>query len=109
MAQAAGSIGRTDDTNSSLSQLGSTTAVEDNNYVTAFMTKMAARKCRDYNLWTTFREDFEDWDTQRFQRLTTKQDLRNFLYNNGVFISKSRGRTMAIRLYDVLEQEDEEP
>lgn len=50
MAQATGSIGRTDDTNSSLSQLGSTTAVEDNNYVTAFMTKMAARKCRDYNL-----------------------------------------------------------
>ncbi|RKF55177.1 hypothetical protein GcM3_203046 [Golovinomyces cichoracearum] len=64
---------------------------------------------RDNTLWEQFREDFEGWKKETFEKADSKalRLLREHLRTNGVWTAKKQGVSMAGSLAQIVEDEKE--
>lgn len=79
-----------------------------NGYILYNIAFYDIRGYHDTELWEVFKEDFDGWTIEIWDKANTKirRDFRNFLRHNGVFVNKN-GKSIAIAIQEVLDDKQE--
>eukprot|EP00171_Calliarthron_tuberculosum_P004533 IDg4533t1 len=83
-------------------------AIEDIEIYAAFCIKTYSMKDWIFqDLSNAYAEHFDDFTLEMFKKIskTTQLDMRNHLFNNGVYIWKGSGKSVAKALFEIKESE----
>ena len=89
-------------------KLGTATKEDLQEYLSTKLYQYTLNKTTDDNLWDLFKDDFKDFDTATFNRLTCTeiQGLRTYLRCGGVHVEQNHSRlTIAQSLVNVVQEE----
>ncbi|RKF59616.1 hypothetical protein GcC1_173045 [Golovinomyces cichoracearum] len=80
-----------------------------NGYISYSIEARKVLKYKDDDLWMAYQEDIENWSEETFKiaHVNAIRSLRDFLRENGVFITKAKSLNMIKSLMETLDEIDQ--